>query len=78
MLSELFRYTEENPDQAAENGTAKTLAYLEACSKLFKNGFLSHNRVTDTKSKVLESINEGFKFFMPWFDQILLKGTIIQ
>ncbi len=48
--------------------------YLEACSKVFENGFLSHERILDMDSKVLKSIEEGFSFFTKWLDQIIVSG----
>ena len=38
-------------------------SYLEACNKIFENGFLSHKRIFDMDSEVLKSINDGYKFF---------------
>ena len=41
-----------------------TLKYLEACNKVFENGLLSHERVTNLESEVLKSIMEGYNFFV--------------
>lgn len=54
--------------------TLKVSAYLEACSKLFEKGFLSHDRVMNMDSEVLKSISEGYNFFTTWMDQILENG----
>ena len=68
-MSEIFRYITECPE---ENDAR--LKYLEACNKLFERGFLSHDRITDMKSDVLKSIDEGFQFFVNWSNEILLNG----
>ena len=73
VLSELYRYITENPQEDTD-ATRKTLSYLEACNKLFEKGFLSHNRIMDVNSEVLQSINEGYRFFTTWMNQILEKG----
>lgn len=73
-MSELYRYINENPQQSDTGTTQKTLAYLEACSKIFEKGLLSHSRITDMDSKVLQSINEGYTFFTSWLDHIIEKG----
>ena len=77
MLSELYRYINENPNQPDVDTTRKTLAYLEACSKLFENGFLSRERIMNMDSSVLKSIDEGYQFFTTWMDKILEKGIIV-
>jgi len=42
---ELYAYVHQTtpPEDAAT--TSETLAYLEACSKLFEQGFLSHDHI---------------------------------
>ena len=52
----------------------RILSYLEACNKIFENGFLSHKRIFDMDSEVLKSINDGHKFFTSWLDKILEAG----
>lgn len=74
-LSELFLYVSGNPEQAVTDGSKATLSYLEACSKLFENGFLSHEKVDNLDCNALKSINEGFAFFTSWLNQIMDKGT---
>ena len=44
------------------------------CNKLFERGFLSHSRIMDMSSEVLQSINEGYHCFTSWLDQILENG----
>ena len=72
MLSELFLYVNGNEESVADG--SKTLSYLEACNKLFENGFLSHGRISNMESEVLKSINNGYRFFTSWLDQILNNG----
>jgi len=50
---------------------SETLEYLEACSLLFEQSFLSHNRVRDVNSDVIKNINKGFSYFSEWLDDIL-------
>ena len=41
-----------------------TLKYLEACNKVFENGLLSHERVTNLESEVLKVYNGEIQFFV--------------
>ena len=54
----------------------KQLSYLEACRKIFENGFLSHHKISSLDSEALNSINDGYKFFKMWLDQIIEEGII--
>ena len=72
VLGELFDYISQNPLDAAE--TRATLQYLESCHKLFEKGFLSHNRILDTNSPILKSINEGYFFFTKWHKSLIKPG----
>ena len=73
MLSELFLYVNGNEESVAD-GLKAVLSYLEACNKLFENGFLSHGRISNIESEVLKFINNGYRFFTSWLDQILNNG----
>ena len=53
-----------------------TLKYLEACHKLFENGFLSHNRIFTMDSDVLKSVDQGYNFFTTWFVELMDKGIV--
>ena len=53
-----------------------TLKYLEACNKVFENGLLNHERVTNLESEVLKSIMEGYNFFCKWHQSLLQPGTV--
>ncbi len=46
------------------------LKYLQACNKIFENGFLSHDRITTPQSPVLGNIHNGYQFFVDWFDTL--------
>ncbi|XP_019856162.1 PREDICTED: uncharacterized protein LOC109584761 [Amphimedon queenslandica] len=70
VLTELFSYLHDNPNQSLSDGTKAVLSYLESCSKIFENGFLSHSKITDINCDTMKSINEGYKFFTRWLDQI--------
>ena len=67
-------YVDNNQEQAIFDGTKATLSYVEACNKIFEEGFLSHKKITNMDSEVLKSINEGYKFFTSWLNQILDDG----
>lgn len=66
----------EHPEAEDAPMTRKTLAYLEACSHMFENGFLSHKKIVDINSEVLKSISDGYDFFCNWITQILDKGVL--
>ena len=46
------------------------------CSKIFENGFISHHKISSLDSDALNSINDGYKFFKMWLDQIIEQGMI--
>ena len=62
VLTELFNYTNQSPPHDAFS-VASTRKYLEACNKVFENGFLSHKKIYSSDSEVLFNIQSGFKFF---------------
>ena len=49
--------------------------YLEACQKLFENGFLSHRRIFHVDSCVLKSIQDGYAFFTEWYKNLSEEGN---
>ena len=61
------------PDDASS--VKSTLNYLEACSKLFKTGFLSAVRVRKSHQEVLISIQAG-NHFSEWLNS-LQKGLLL-
>ena len=62
MLSELYHYISQNPKPGDAESVKQCMLYLEACNKLFENGFLTHQRIFDLDSCVLRSIHEGYFF----------------
>ena len=60
MLSELFLYVNGN-EESVGDGSKVVLSFLEACNKLFENGFLSHGRISNMESDVLKSINNRYR-----------------
>jgi len=52
-----------------------SLCYLEACNKIFEKGLLSHEKVCDPSSKVINSIKQGFAFFTEWHAGLSKDGT---
>ena len=68
MLTELYSYTHQEKEPEDSKNVACTLQYLEACNMLFKQGFLSHDRVYNDKSPVMLNIHKGYTFFQSWLD----------
>ena len=48
----------------------QTYGYLSACNKLFENGFLSHSRITQNDRSVLHHIDNGYSFFVQWYNNL--------
>ena len=67
-------YNVNGNEASVGDGSKAVLSFLEACNKLFENGFLSHGRISNMESDVLKSINNGYRFFSSWLDQILNNG----
>ena len=76
VLSELYHYLELCKDNVERIATKNTLNYLESCNKIFERGFLSHEKVKDENSQVLKNIQDGYKFFTDWSDQIFENGIV--
>lgn len=72
---ELYSYVNKTPAPADEKSAALTLQYLEACNKLFENGFLSHEKLFNMDNDILKSISKGYNFFTTWFTELMEKGT---
>ena len=47
-----------------------TADYLTACSMIFENGILSHQKITSINSKPLTNITEGMKWFLKWKEEL--------
>ena len=75
VLTELFHYVNQCPKPDDATSVQSTLNYLEACSKLFENGFLSAVRVRESHQEVLINIQAGYRFFSEWLNS-LLKGLL--
>jgi len=56
----------QQPPPADADQVKCTSKYLEACSKIFEKGFLSHDRVLDKNSNILKNIRDGYAFFRSW------------
>ena len=63
---------------ANDNHLSNTIQHLEACNKLFENGFLSHNKITSQDRSVIVSFDEGFWFFVGWCDDAILNNVVIE
>ena len=63
------------PDDAAN--VKLTLEYLEACNKIFEKGFLSHKKICDLNSEVLQSISTGFSYFVRWHKVLSSGGMYV-
>ena len=71
---ELYAYIHQTPPPEDATTTSETLAYLEACNKLFEKGFLCHERIRNKDSEVLKNIQQGYSYFSSWLTSILEKG----
>ena len=49
--------------------------YLEACQKLFENGFLSHRIIISVDSCDLKSIQDRYAFFTRWHKNLSDEGN---
>ena len=76
VLSELFKYCKQNPAPSDAVNVELCLKYLEACNKLFENGFLSHKQVLSLQSPVLKSIDDDFSYFTTWHNNLTTKGKL--
>ena len=73
-MTELNGYIQSNPPPCDTPMVKATLKYLTACNQLFEKGFLSHDKVSGTDAKVLDSIKMGFSFFSTWLKSLLDEG----
>lgn len=68
---------EGNPPDASNVG--KTVEYLDACRNLFEKGILSHNKISSVEdSEVLNSMKDGYDFFVGWADYAWEQGINYQ
>ena len=74
VLAELKEHLYLNPDNKS---LSLTIQYLEACSKIFEEGLLSHDKIQSGDTHILETMKDGFYFFMGWCDQNIENGIDI-
>jgi len=74
-LSELHHYLTTDPAPNDATSVKLTLKYLEACSKIFEKGLLSHDKICDLDSEVLHSVATGFSHFAKWHEGLSREGT---
>ena len=75
VLAEMKEHLSTNDN---DSHLCNTIQYLEACNKLFENGFLSHHKITLRDRSVIESLDEGFWFFIGWCDDAILNNVVIE
>ena len=68
MIAAIREMAEKN-DALRETHTL-TANYLTACSMIFENGILSHEKVTSMNSKPITNITEGIKWFLKWKEEL--------
>ncbi len=69
VLKELKLYLSTNPADSEE--VQQSYDYLNACHKLFEVGFLAKgDTVTSMDSPILKNIQEGYNFFVNWFEAL--------
>ena len=71
MIAELEEYTDSNPADAPN--VRVVLLFLRSMNKLFEEGLLSHERITNLDSPVLIRM-KGFSFLTTWLDSLLEQG----
>ena len=74
VLGELFWYSNLDPPPLDSSAANETWEYLQACHKLFEIGFLSHDKVVNMDSPMLNNINDGYKYFTSWLSTLLEQG----
>lgn len=47
-----------------------TANYLKACSMIFENGILSHEKITSMSSTSIANMTEGMKWFHKWKEEL--------
>ncbi|XP_065911308.1 uncharacterized protein [Dysidea avara] len=76
VLSELYKYCKQDPAPSDSVSVELCLKYLEACNKLFENGYLSHKKIVSLQSPVLKSIEDGYSYFTTWHKNLSTKGPM--
>ena len=75
VIAELKEYSDSHSN---DRSLSNTIQYLEACSKLFENGLLSHDKISLGHRDVIESMENGFMFFVGWCDDAILNGVPVE
>lgn len=53
------------------------MKFLEACNLVFERGILSKGGwIKNYPNPITNSIKEGFKFFVDWYDKLLEQGIL--
>ena len=72
VIAELSEYVEGNPPDKLN--VCKTIEYLDGCRDLFERGILSHEKIVEEHSPVLQNMLNGFSFFVGWADYAWEQG----
>ena len=74
MIAELKEHLLDVPSVEVK----ATVKFLEACNSLFERGILSKRCwIKDFPNPITNSIEEGFKYFLNWYDSLLEQGTYL-
>lgn len=65
-----YLHPEDGTIRHNHDSVLQCLQYLKACNKLFEEGFLSHELITNIESYALQNIREGYSFFPEWFNNL--------
>jgi len=76
VLGELYWYVNQTPPPIDASEVSETLAYLKACSLLFEQGFLSHDRIRSMDCDIIKNITQGYEYFSGWLSSTLDKNTV--
>ena len=72
MISAVKHLAEKQLDLRNEH--LQVVKYLEACNMLFENGILSHTPILSASSTAITNMENGFKYFCEWKDNLSAQG----
>ena len=72
VIAELSEYMEGNPPD--KENVCKTVEYLDGYRDLFERGILSHEKIADEHSPVLQNMFNGLSSFVGWADYAWEQG----
>ena len=72
VIAELSEYEEGNPPD--KENVSKTIEYLAGCRDLFEKGILSHEKIADEHSPVMQNMFNSYSFFVGWADYAWEQG----